>query len=295
MSQINISQGNIAGECNLKCAFSFQYPNSNCIATNWGNMGLIEISYDKSNIPPVTYNGNKYQVSRISLYTSSSIPAQMSFYFNQNQSDALLIISHAPVLGGPLLMIVIPIINSTSVTTGTNILTEIIGSVASNAPKGGEKTTVNLSNYSLNNIIPYKPFYNFENNEGICIAFGIENAIPLSDATLKKLKSLIGRGSTDAYNSNNVIKIPIYYNKDGPGKEASGDIYIDCQPVDDSEETVDIPAGKLGAKYDVGDNMKDWFYQIINSIIFQCIIVALILFLLLYLLRLGVKQLSSGG
>ena len=69
MADFNISQDNVSGECNLKCAYSFQYSNSNCVAKNNGDR--IDLSYDESNVPPVTYNGNKYKVSGVSIIATS--------------------------------------------------------------------------------------------------------------------------------------------------------------------------------------------------------------------------------
>ena len=64
---INISRQSVVGPCNLKCAYSFQYPNSSCTATNKGIQEGIDLSYDKTTIPPVTYNGNKYIVNGVNL------------------------------------------------------------------------------------------------------------------------------------------------------------------------------------------------------------------------------------
>jgi hypothetical protein len=282
---INISQGNVAGPCNLKCAYSFQYPVSSCVATHYE--GAISSSYDKSNSPPVNYNGNKYQVSGVGFYPGSGI-----FYFNQNQSDACLFIEHEAVLGGPPLVVGIPIKKSPSTIASTSILTEIINAVSSGAPNVGEKTTVNLSNYSLNHIVPNKPFYQLSVYDYDFIIFGIENAIPLSEETLNKLKTLAtGAMSTSTFDPKNQSPAKIFYNKDGPSKEGS-DIYIDCQPVNDSEDTVEVPVNKLdNANY----SPADWFSELIHSVVFQSIIVCLVLFLLLYLLRMGINAIKTLG
>ena len=71
MADLNISQDNVSGECNLKCSYSFQYSNSNCVAKNNGN--TIVLSYDESNVPPATYNGNKYERPEITNIGSGII------------------------------------------------------------------------------------------------------------------------------------------------------------------------------------------------------------------------------
>jgi len=276
---INISRGNVAGPCSLKCAYSFQYPVSSCVATHWSDN--ITLSYDKSNLPPVNYNGNKYQVTSVSLS-----PDSYTLYFNQNKSDACFIITHEPVLGGPYLYVIIPIKKSPSTIASTSILTEIINAVSSGAPNVGEKTTVNLSNYSLNHIVPNKPFYQVSEYNYDLIIFGIENAIPLSEETVKKLNTLCSDVvSTSAFDPKQQSPVKIFYNKDGPSKEGS-DIYIDCQPVNESEDTVEVPMNKPDS---------EWFSELIRSAVFQSIVVCLILILLLYLLRMGINAIKTLG
>jgi hypothetical protein len=70
----------------LKCAYNFQYPESNTTAKNQGVM--INLTYDNSNVPPVLYNEVKYNVSKIMLFSPSL------HLFNENKIDAEIIISH---------------------------------------------------------------------------------------------------------------------------------------------------------------------------------------------------------
>ena len=58
-------------------------------------------------------------------------------------------------------MVGIPFTTSGDSTTASNILSEIITLVASNAPNNGESVNLNSSDFSLQNIIPKKPFYNY--------------------------------------------------------------------------------------------------------------------------------------
>jgi hypothetical protein len=59
---IDISKKNVSGKCDLKCAYNFQYPESNTTAKNQDV--LINLSYDNSKSPPVTYNTQKYTVTQ---------------------------------------------------------------------------------------------------------------------------------------------------------------------------------------------------------------------------------------
>ena len=280
----NISTRNNPLPCNLKCAYSFQYPTSSCIVTNGSNNGL-EISYDKSNSSPVTYNGNKYQVTGINLILLSI------HFYNENQSDAELWIQHKCEATGQSLCVVIPITKSSGSGIATSILSQIISAASAGANQPGQKTTVDLSNYSLDNIVPSKPFYTYSANGTDLIVFGIDNAILLSEENLKILNKLIPTSSQKKiYDSALAKKFPpLSFNKDGPGREAGGDIYIDCQPVDESDETVEISANKLGgANFDASEQF--WNSPFLISFVF-----AIILFFFLYLIRMGVQQLSAMG
>jgi len=232
---MNISATNISSECELKCALSFDYNTSNsCVVTNNGGNRLF-CTYDMGKIPPVVYNGNKYVVSEIVITYSSS------FLYNKNKADAEICIAHRSDTASNMLGIFIPISTSSSVsTTASNIITQIINDVSKTAPATGNTTTVPIKAYNLNNIVPNKPFYSFTvatQNVDI-IAFGIDNAITITPATLDIFKKLAnGKGvSIDA-----TLNAPLSYNPKGPiVGDLSDQIYIDCQPVNSSNETVDI-------------------------------------------------------
>ena len=68
-SPIDIDLQNIAGKCNLKCAYNYNYPVSSCSVTNRGT--YISIRYDSSSSAPVTYNTIPYNVQEIRIYNQS--------------------------------------------------------------------------------------------------------------------------------------------------------------------------------------------------------------------------------
>ena len=261
IEQLNISQDNVSGECNLKCAYSFQYSNSSCVASNTGES--IVLSYDESNVPPATYNGNKYKVSNIRITTSTYM------LYNGKQLRGTLIISHLPVVGGGPFSVIIPIVSGTGALPSSNILTTIITETAKLAPKSGNKTSISLANYNLNNIIPKKPFYSFNLERDDYIVYGVENAIPIDADTLTKL-STITKGLTSTIPANSTS---LFYNPKGPtlgGGSSSGndDIYIDCQPVNVSEETIQMSTEnklsmdyKLKSEYNARDTLLKIFYN----------------------------------
>lgn len=228
-SPINISPQSITGKCDLKCAYNFDYPTTSLVATNTGV--LINIKCDNQTSTPVTFNNTKYSVEEM------FISAPSIHLFNGINTPAEFIIVHNPQTGGPKLSVCIPIIQSSNSNDATNLVTEIIQLVSSGAPSVGETTTLNISNFTLNDIVPKKPFYNFNSNIlGNCIVYGGTFAIPLSQSTLSTLSSII-----KPYSLNDMGDGNLFFNSTGPNQSTSGSdgIYISCQPVGSSQETTD--------------------------------------------------------
>lgn len=244
MSIFDVSQQYVKGKCDLKCDYSYKYHKSNSIATNSGS--LITISYEDSGVPPVTYNNIKYNVDFIELMYPSLV------FYNGSPALANLYIFHTSVKDSSAIVIIIPIVLSESTNRASNFISEIINSVASSAPNSGEKVTLNISDFSLQDIIPKKPFYNvsdfyFYN----VILFDLEGAIPMSQATFDIFSKIIlpSQGETSSQlatilASPNASKeiIPLFYNSKGPNSSNNGEdeIYISCQPTGNSEETENV-------------------------------------------------------
>ena len=275
-STINISSQNIAGDCNLKCAYSYDYHNSSITANNGGFS--INLTYDKANISPVIYNTNKYEVAYIIICCPSI------HLFNGNQTNAEIIIQHRPVVSGPPLWVGIPIIASGDSTSASTLLSQIITAVSSNAPATGESTNLNISNFNLNNFIPAKkPLYSYTQGPINWIVFGKENAIGLSQDSLntlaKVIKPLPG------------VQAPagplLFYNASGATKGlGSGDqIYIDCQPVTTSDEQIDVTTSKNAISFDLNNPT--------TLLILQILISCMLFFLLLFGIHYGLKYISN--
>ena len=285
MADFNLSQNDVAGECNLKCSYSFQYSNSSCVAKNTGSS--INLSYDESNVAPVTYNGNKYKVSNVSISAGSNL------LFNGKKPAGLVKIEHTPIVAGPQMNVIIPIVSGNSYMPSSNILTKIISDAAKQVPKNGNKSVISVDNYNLNNIVPKKPFYSFSQDDRLdYIAYGIEHAITIDAATMAKLNGIVTAISF-IFSTSDVGEL--FYNSKGPASNAtSDDIYIDCQPVNVSEETIQMSTeNKLSESYKLNSNYdaKSTFINIYNNPWFQLflLILAVVLFyyLIQYLLTLG--------
>jgi len=119
----------------------------------------------------------------------------------------------------------------------TELITQIIDTVSMNAPSKGESTTLNITNFSLNHIIPKKPFIfyegNYNNTTTDFIVFPSTNPIPLTQATLTKLTSIIQPFHLLLKGGD------LFLNTKGPNtgkKNKMDDIYISCKPTGASEE-----------------------------------------------------------
>jgi carbonic anhydrase len=275
---INISVQNIKNKCDLKCSYNFKYHESNITAKN--NDVFISLSYDNSSVAPVLYNNEKYTVSSI-MITCPSIHV-----FNGIKEAAEIIIVHVPVKGGNHLSVAIPIKASTESSSASILLNEIIQNVATNAPKSGESTNINLTGFTLDKIVPNKPFYSYTNNNMDWIVFGNLEAIPLNNKILEILKKIIKPFSIPTQGSE------LFFNSSGPNTTSSlGEgIYISCQPTGSSVEETTVSYDKNEVSYDLGNNPT---FVLIFQIFISCLIFIILFFILNFLYTLITSSASK--
>jgi carbonic anhydrase len=228
--EVNISKSTITNRCDLKCSYNFHYPDCNTTAKNNGSS--ISLTYENGNKPPVIFNNLKYTVHKIDLFAPSL------HLFNGRKVAGELIVTHVPELGGPDLIVCVPMIQSGDATSATDLITQVITNVANNAPRKGESTNLNISNFSLQHIIPKKPFIfytgTFHNTTVDFIVFPIIAPIPLTQSTLAKLTSIVASLPITLKASSG-----LFFNIKGPNsgiKFRNDDIYISCKPTGASEE-----------------------------------------------------------
>ena len=236
MSVMNIVDSANTNYCDDKCSLSFNYPaSSTCVATNYGSMFSFSYNIDPT-LTPVTFSNSNYNVDQIQL-ASPSI-----HLFNGSTAEAELIIIHNESANpNNKLYICIPI-SSTSNNPSqllSNILNDVVDYTMNTQ---GDQQTFYIQNYNLNSIIPYNPyFYYQQESNGSTINFvvyGIQYAINISATILNDISSYIVANSNPEdifpYESN------LFFNQTGPGVTDSGEIYIDCQPINSSTETVEV-------------------------------------------------------
>jgi carbonic anhydrase len=285
---IDISMSKITGKCDLKCSYSFNYNNSSCVATNRGD--YISISYDKSTAPPVLYNATGYDVQEIRLYTPSL------HSYNDSKTDAELIIVHSSNTGARPLLVCIPIQSNNTSSDSALLFKTIVDTVANSAPADGESTTVNVNKFNLTYIVPKKPFFSYSATEPYqpCstsvdyIVFSLlQGSLDIMSDTLAKLQSIIKSNPYDVKKGPN-----LFYNEKGPGSNSSnGEIYIDCQPVGESDETTQVVTDMGSGLYP--ETFKDWLKNPLVQLLLGSLLFIFILYIVKYLL--GLIKPAKGG
>lgn len=230
---INLTNSNIKGNCDLKCDYNFNYSNSNSIATNMGTS--IQVSYEDTGVPPVSYNNIKYIVSMIQISYPSSI------LYNNSPALGSLIIQHTSVKDKGILQVIIPLVSSSSTSTASSFLNQIIQSVTTNAPNTKENVNLNIQGFTLQNIVPKTPYYTTTLSNGTTvIMYDLNNAIGISETSYQSLTTIISSNSgNNPLISTNNSNYSIFYNPKGPNSQSSSgedDIYISCHPTGNSEE-----------------------------------------------------------
>jgi carbonic anhydrase len=283
---IDISLSKITGKCDYKCSFSFQYNNSSCIATNRGS--YLTLSYDKSSSPPVLYNTADYDVQEVRIY----IPSLHSY--NGSKMDGELIIVHASNTGANPLLVCIPIKSNNTSSVSALFFKTVIDTVANSAPADGESTTVNISRYNLTGLVPKKPFFSYSATEPYQPCTGtveyivyapLNGGLDIMPDTLTKLESIITSNPYDIKTGPS-----LFFNPKGATLRGSGDgeIYIDCQPVGSSDETVDVITETEGSF-----SYEDW----LKNPMVKLFLGSLLFIVILYVIKnaLNLLKPSKGG
>jgi hypothetical protein len=153
-------------------------------------------------------------------------------------------------------------------------------------------------------LVPKKPFFSYSGTEPYqpCsenvdyIVFApLEVSLDMMPETLMKLKSIIMNNSYEVKTGSN-----LFYNEKGPEKDganAGGDIYIDCQPVDSSEETTEIITDMGSSLYLNGEkdtNMNDLLKHPLIQLFLGSLLFIAILYVIKYLLNM-IKPTKGGA
>jgi carbonic anhydrase len=220
--------------CNLKCSYTFNYAPTTLQIQNMGSYLLMKV--DDTNMPPVIYNDQNYNVSQIRLYHPSI------HRFSGNRADAELIITHNSVRKNRSLIVCIPIMQSSTATTDSvNFFDLIIAEVAKTANSGQGNAIFSKPTFTLAKFIPMRPYYSYNGTlpyspctgDNDYVVFHKDDATLMSSEAFRALNSITRNyySSTSVTNQNG-----LYYNANGPVPRNKGEIYIDCQPTGDDGE-----------------------------------------------------------
>ena len=237
-TEMNITPSAITNMCDEKCLFTYSYPIVNTV--NISNNGSNYIITYSSSTPPVTFNNLGYNLQNVSIYFPSL------HTFNNTSEVGEIVMNHiCQTNQSNLLSICIPVLLNEGVSCPlfNDIIACCLGNSSYNQEDTSPITSSSASSYSLPNAdfntfinlvsSPTYYYYNESSTQDV-IVFSLNSGILLSS----------NQSSVTTYvNPSTTILFPsvsqLYYNSDGPTVDyGDGDIYIDCQPVNQSNETI---------------------------------------------------------
>lgn len=232
-SPIDITSAS-APKCQLKCLYWFKYGDSSCTVVN--NTNSLSVTYDGAS--DVVYNNVKYTPTTMTIFKPSL------HTFNGTSAEGEVIITHTSNQDG--LLVCIPISSKGVPSTGSSILEAIIN----DAPLASEgAASLNVPNFNANYLIPKSGYFTYTGTlpfSANCssspnyqiVVFPKIAAVSIDTATMKTLGTLI------TFSYINTVPGTAFYNEKGTsanGFSSDGQIYIDCQPVGESDDTVVTP------------------------------------------------------
>lgn len=241
---VNINVDNIFATTDKRDEYRYDYnTSSNIVLKNNGS--YASFSYESSSVPQVKYASSDYTVSEIRMY----IPSLHKW--SGTRAAAEVIIKHT-TSDGKNLLVCIPV-KSTGSQTLTTRFFESVNSHLKLINDDTENTnkTIGMGSVSLNlnNWIPQKRYYAYTASDpfssGSCsqnynyVVFDIGDAIKILASSLNSIKgNYISASGINTTNAN----IRVYASEKAASQGLDGssdadDIYIDCRPIYESDQT----------------------------------------------------------
>ena len=234
-STINITQTN--QNCDADCMYSYKYnTHSSCILNNRGE--YLEIQTDGPD--DVKLNGLGMSVSQVRLYRPSI------HLFNGSQAPAELIIQHGGA--GQNLLVCIPIQINTGNGPSNKFFTQIIPYISSTK---NEAQTVNVSNWSLNQVLNYNtPYYYYLgpfpyepcNGRQSTIVFDLQHSAKINQSDFDLLESQLTETLRRPNIRQNSTEMLIYNSagtKDPADTGGADYDIVECVPIDGMDDDSD--------------------------------------------------------
>lgn len=256
--------------CDIRCAYTYNYKESTTNVKK--HTEYISMSYETTAVAPVTYNNTGYNVSTVRIYRPSI------HTYGSKSADAEMIIIHTPLAGGNPLLVCIPIMQSSVINQATenlDFLTDVLS-------RSGDTTIPDF--YTLNTFVGSKPFYTYtgsmfnacDKTVDYIVFRPSDYSINISQYSFNVLKDLIVENKYQPSNvTNTTTPPPLFYNSKGPNAIVSKDeIYIDCKPVNKSEEEMllSTPMYVLPKLTYTSVSNQAWFKMIIFFVLFVIMI-----------------------
>jgi hypothetical protein len=275
---INITKINTK-DCQSSCDLITKYSQSGVTSTDYASYISIVPNIAQSG---TLFNGQAYGVNEVRLYS-----APLHTYSSSITSNAELLIIHTNlnrVATAPLLIISVPIIVSETPNLASLSLESIIKETSANscltkANSAGciEQSAplrLNTIDFNLRNYVPkgeyyfYKGVFSFQKqnslsscdiSSNIVVYSPSSGGITIDNATFTILKNLLTPPTAVEFQ---IYANPtLYLNTGGSGKNAEEEIYIDCQPVNESTDEVYVPVGEINS---AAQNINALFQEVEN-------------------------------
>ena len=246
-SPINVVSN--VGPCDLKCHYSYNYPQMKLTAYNSTEYLAFEANAATSQQitkSPVNYNNGWYELSEIRIYAPSI------HQYGGKKAAAEILIIHQGLTSAKPLIVSSPVQDGGSIGRPMGSLDAMIATAVTSPASGlgalGAGVPVNLTGFTLNDVVPTKSFFSYSGtlpfNPPLCgteadfVVFNIGDALSITSKTA----GLLSKYVTDAAFVVRAASERLYFNKAGAMKGLSsseGDgIYIDCQPTGEEGKTL---------------------------------------------------------
>lgn len=224
--------------CFLKCKLWYKYGNSSCLVTN--KQDQVSIVYDGQS--DIMFNSVPYTPTEIKIFKPSI------HTYDGEYAEAELLIMHSGGQNGLAICIPITLSNNRTYSKGTDLLEEIIN----NIPEPNQTTTINISDFNANNLVPQSSYFSYagpiiggnsttgyscdtSTNVQYVVFHHRHGSISLTKDVLDTLGSHINDSFIPIFDGQS------FFNEKGTtanGFAGEGQIYIDCQPTNESEDIV---------------------------------------------------------
>jgi len=226
---------NSATPCVQKCLYWYNYKPSSCVVTN--ETMRLSIRYDGGG--DVSFNSATFTPEWIRIFSPSL------HMYNGVQAEAELIIEHSPKAASMAGLLVCIPLQTTGTKSGASEILDILIQESPNTRNVAQ--TVQITDFNINRLLPAAPYFTYSGPlpynacapeivyQYVVYHTARNGGITIEAETLRKLRQNI------TYSFIVATKGPdTFYNAKGStanGFNGEDQIYIQCQPAGESEET----------------------------------------------------------